>query len=280
MSNVLNLIDELGEAEDSLTEKEFVSPVFYNTQVAARVLGMTYTFQVPKRKPGWYLFRPVDTKKARITGEADFIQIEEYMKCLPKLRLVITQKVKDVYQGLPIKNNKFGLPNTSCLPILLTDDMALEFDQVLCRYDGVNIWYEGYDVSYDPSRGDYLRKCFEKLVDAKTLRYPGLTFEEKAAYNLRVALDKKFHEDRKKVALQTDVEHAGGTFKSFRERKDNFVVSYEVDGHQYESIIAKDTHHTVLTAGVCLSGGDRAFDLKSLITVLREGQHRRLIHRY
>jgi len=280
MSDVLNLIDELGEAEDSLTEREFVSPIFFNTQVATRVMGMVYTFEVPKRKPGWYRFRPVNTKRAQIIGEADFMQVEEYLKCLPKIRIVVAQKVKDVFQGLPLKNNKFGLSNTSYLPVLLTEDAVMEFDQVVCRFDGANVWYEGPDMGYDSSRGEYLRTNFEKLTEPKILRYPGLTFEEKAAYNLRVALDKKFKEDRKKMTIQSDVEHAGGVFKSFRERKDNYTVSYEVDGHRYDSIIAKDNARTVITAGVCLSGGDRAFDLKSLITVLREGQQEGLIYRY
>ena len=43
--------------------------------------------------------------------------------------------------------------------------------------------------------------------------------------------------------------------------------------------IGKDDNHKVITAGICLNEGDQNFNLKALISVMREGQNRGLIHR-
>jgi hypothetical protein len=186
----------------------------------------------------------------------------------------------NVYLAQVQKNNNLGMPLESLVPVYLFRDEALDFDKVLCRFDGANLWYEGTDPSNDPSKGEYLRETMRKMVQPNRLMYSGLTFEEKAAYSIRFNLDKKFREGFKEEALKRDVEHAGGRFIKFLERTDNYAVTYEVDGDEYTSSISKNEGHRVLTAGICLSGGDREFDLASLITVLREGKHEGLIHRY
>jgi len=89
------------------------------------------------------------------------------------------------------------------------------------------------------------------------------------------------HRERmKEVTLRNDVEFAGGQFIRHEEKNDHYSVTYEVDGQQYTSYISKDPIHQVLTAGICLEGGDKDFDLKSLISVIREGQQRKAIFRF
>jgi hypothetical protein len=278
VNSVLDLIDRIGKQESSLTGRTFVSPIFNNTSVATRVEGLIYTFSIPKQKGGWYQIRPIDSKKARVVGEASLSEIETYLKCLGKVRIVLVMKQDGVFMGIPDKANKYGLSESELLPVFLCDDAPLEFDRIIARYDGVNLWYECVDQGNDPSKGDYLRNSMTKVVMPDKIQFSGLTLEEKQAYALRLVFDRKLIETQKKSTLQQDVEFAGGKFVRFEEKSDHFAVTYMVEGQQFTSRITKEPTRMVLSAGLCLAGNDRRFDLKSLITVVREAQHRRIIH--
>jgi len=149
-----------------------------------------------------------------------------------------------------------------------------DYDQIVCGYDGVSLWYQGLDMSSDISRSEYLRVSSNKLVAPDKIRYTGLCFEEKAAYSIRYKVEEQLRKDHKEERLKEEVEFAGGRYVAYKEGADFFNVTYNVDGHEYTSTISKDSGHRVMTAGICVSGRDRDFDLKSLITVMREHQGR------
>lgn len=276
---IFGIIDELGGMEEALQEREFVSPVFNTRLVATQVDGLVYTFKIPQMRQGWYKFKPVDPQSARSVGEASFLEREQYLSALEKYRVVLVMKHKSVYLAVPEKMNKFRLSFKEPVPVLLPDDSVMDFEQVIVRYDGVNTWFGEPDPSYDPRKGDYLRRSLEELVEPLDLKFSGLTFEEKQAYSFRVSLSKRFIEDRKEKGLRESVEHAGGAFIRFLEREDHYSVTYRVEGEEYTSQVSKDPVHRVLSAGLCLNSNDRRFDLKSLVTVIREGQRGDLIYK-
>ena len=277
MNSILEIIKKIGEKENDITSQEFISPVFFNNQVATKIEHILYTFSIPSMSPGWYKFKPTNKKEAKSIQKADLIEIDSYLNFLPKIRLVLVMKQNNVYLAVAEKNNKFGISSQNPVPVFLFDDSVFDFDRIIARFDGANFWYHSIDSINDLSKATYLREQLLKLTDK--LNYSGLTFEEKLAYSLRFNLDKHLVEDRKKSSLQEDVEHAGGKFIDFTEKSTYYSVRYKVDGQEYTSHVTKDTKRQVITAGICLSGGDSEFDLKSLVTVLREGQQRRLIHR-
>lgn len=278
--DVLRLVEKFGEYEDQITEIYFISPIFYNNRVATRIHGIVYTFSIPKKEPGWYKFRPVDVKNARIVAEADLGEREDYLKKMPtKIRMVLVHALKGVYFGVPDQNNMLGLKKTDLIPIYLCDDMVQAFDVALCRYDGMNLWFDRVDLNNDPAKAEYLRQALVQTRKPSEIKFSGLGVEEKVAYGIRYKVRERILKGRKRGTLQGHIEHAGGKFIRSQERSDHYLVTYEVDGVEYSSSVSKESHHQVITAGICLSGGDRAFDLTSLITVMREGQNRNLIHR-
>ena len=277
---VLDLISRIGGKETLVRSKEFISPVFTNTLVATQVEGIIYSFSIPKVKEGWYRIKPQDVKSAKIIGPADLGEIEGYLKHLDRIRLTLLMKKNGVYLGLPDKSNKYGFFIEEPLSVYLCDDSPLDFDRIFGRYDGANIWYEGIDQSNDPAKAEYLRQAMLRLEHPEKIKFSGLNIEEKLAYTLRMTFDKRFVEDRKKIDLREDVEFAGGKFIDFVEKQDHFSVTYVVDGQQFTSHISKEPRRMVISAGLCLAGGDKKFDLKSLISVIREGQDKDLIHEY
>jgi hypothetical protein len=281
MSNdVLSLISKVASAETDLLKSTFVAPVFGNDHVTASVHGMSYVFSLKNvPDPGWYRFKAKNAKRAVIEGPADRPEIEEYLKRLSAVRAVLMSREKGVYRAIPVKDGSHSLSHREPVPVYLVDDFAEEFDKVVCGYDGCNLWYDHPDPSNDPSKGTYLRERYTKLLDPKSLKFKGLTFEEKAAYSVRIAVDRKAQEEMKARLVREDVEHAGGVFRGLKEKSDHYEVTYTVDGQQYTSYVAKDATRSVISAGICLSGNDRTFDLKSLVTVMREGQRQRRIVR-
>jgi len=282
MNDVLALIKKMGEKEDTITKSIFISPIYGNEYVVTRINGLVHKLGVPdSTKPGWYKLKACNFKRAKVVGNADFIEVEEYLKMLTKIRVILVYKKDELYFGVPLKNNSAGFGVSDLIPIYLTsDDLVGPFEKVVCGFDGANLWYYQNDISADPARTEYLRESFDKFVRPDKVQYTGLTLEEKIAYTLRFNLDKKARESLKEVLIQKDVEFAGGEFVKFVERNDHYSVTYKIGGNQYTSYVTKDESHHVLTAGVCLNGHDRDYDLTSLITVLREGQRRGLIHRY
>ena len=133
-------------------------------------------------------------------------------------------------------------------------------------------------MSGDPIRTDYLKESLKKLRVPEKIRHPGLILEEKIAYTIKYKLDKRIIEESKKTSIQREVEFAGGKLIYSQERSDHLFITYTVDGQKFSSVISKDPKHQVLTAGICLTdhntgrAGDKDFDLKSLISVIQEGQ--------
>jgi hypothetical protein len=278
--NVLDMISKIGKKETQLLKKVFISPIFSNTIVATRVDGIVYSFSIPKIAGGWYQIKPDNVKSAKIIGTAEMSERDYYLRCLDRVRLVLVMKKDGVYHGVPDKANKFGFQVDDLLPVFLHDDTTMDFDRVIARFDGANLWFEAVDQVNDPAKADYLRNCMQKILEPQELKFSGLTLEERVAYTLRLTVDKRLIVDKKKDGLKKAVEFAGGSFVNFVERGDHYSVTYLVGGEEYTSYVAKDPAHSVISAGLCLQGNDRKFDLKSLVTVIREGQEEGLIHHY
>lgn len=282
--DALDLIDKLGKTEETLPDRQFVSPVYRTRQVATRIDGIIYRFSIPSLTPGWYKFQPKSRKKAVVVNPCDLMEVESYLKHLRRIRVVLVRKEGVVCFGVPFKENPLGVEISTVLPVYLAmDDMAEEFDEVLCRYDGINLWYESVAMNSDPAKTEYLRECVSKMRAPARVVYKGLRFEDKTAYGILYQIKKKEAEEEllrsTEGRLRRAVEHGGAKFKTYAERRDHFSVTYTIDGEQYTSTVAKDKGLTVQTAGICLRGKDRDFDLASLISVIREGMDRDLIHR-
>lgn len=281
MSDILNLISSLGEKEKNIKRERVISPVFQNREIVARIEGVVCRLRISKVTDGWWKFKPRNLKRAAVDEEASFIEKDQYLNCLTKVRMVLVYKKDGTYFAVPQKNNKIGLSESSLVPVyLVSDDEVQSFCWVNARFDGANFWYHEPDFRADPSKADYLGKAFEDFTNPDKIQYSGLTVEEKIAYTLRYRFDDEAKKASVDYQIKKDVEFAGGSFVRYLERNDHFSVTYKVGRQQYTSYVTKDPSHHVLTAGICLSGHDRDYDLTSLITVLKEGQRKGLIYRF
>jgi hypothetical protein len=318
-SGILKLIGSMADSEDALYGSTFVCPIFNSDRIATRVRGLYHFFRVPKVSPGWYRVKALNSKEAEIVGECDLHEKESYSMLFPRVRMHPVIKEGLLFKAIPMINNSPILDLNALHTVYFADDFVREFDRILCRTDGSHVWYEESDFGMDPEIPEYLRKSLEERVPPEALAYKGLNIDCKRSYALRVTIDEAIRvgiaerarkdeelelkrrreealiamentrkelvrkaQDRLKAiegTLEGDVAHAGGEYIGHEEKSDHYRIRYIVEGVEYISYVAKTPGHQVLSAGICLDGEDQQFDLKSLITVIREGQDRGLIHR-
>jgi len=277
--DILDLIDEMGEKEEKINDLIFISPIFNSKTVIAYINQIICTFKINKVSPGWYQFQPINFKKAKVVGPAGMEERENYLKHLPKIRMTLVFRKDNKFFALPDKINSININNNDLLPVLLFDDSVNIFDKIIARYDGAHFWFESVDYNNDPMKAEYLRESIVKEIIPEKLKFPNLLLEEKKAYAIKYTFSRKYQKEKKERNLIRDVEHAGGKYLRYEEKNNFFSVTYEVDGEVYTSHISKESNHMVISAGICLNGHDKNFDLKSIITVIKEAQEKDLIYR-
>lgn len=289
--SIFDLINKVGKADAALQEQTIVAPVVVgSTCIKTRVAGMVREFQIRKqRSVGLKLFKPTSTTHARYVSDADEDQYREYLSLLPKLQLIAVYQLDGVWYGYPCHHDAFkryGAP--TLVAIRKADPTVDQFDTIIARYDGVVFWYDDVDYRVDPDKQDALRDALSQRDWSRVRRSQvddpaiyevaasGLTAEDRIAYQIaarRIIQDSKSTIEQR---LEEDLQDVRASLDSFVERGDNIEVRWvNSSGQGYTTVVHREDFK-VVTAGICVSGEDRKFDLKSLVGVVNyaESQHR------
>ena len=138
---------------------------------------------------------------------------------------------------------------------------------------GSNFWFETIKFGADVERKEKLRERIESQSYAipKDLE-SGLTPEERIAFGFASQFHKQATMSNLEKRLHGELGKYGASMSKYVERGENVSVQWkdEYTGSTYTTVLKKDSLD-VVTAGICLSGGDKRFDLQSLVGVVREG---------
>jgi hypothetical protein len=286
----------LAAAEDAFLHSEFLAPVLRGQGVQVRIAAVRCQLRVePADFQGFGVFRPLSHVVARLVRPATMVQRSQYLELFPAVSLLLCarqgQEGND-WLALPANRGDTRFVVEGFVPVRLVEEAEL-FDTVWARFDGSRFWFDELDSRTDPGAAAYLREALGRMAPPRTIDRPGLTAGQREAYTAvhderirreqerqrceqeRIREDARASGERR---LREALEHAGAQFRDFAERGDVYSVTYTVDGQRHTSVVRK-TDLTVQTAGICLSGEDRKFDLHSLVGVLREGSETRQIHR-
>ncbi|UCG26063.1 MAG: hypothetical protein JSW55_08790, partial [Chloroflexota bacterium] len=215
------------------------------------------------------------TSEAAFVREAGLAEISAYLKLFPAVRLILCETEREGWLAFPAHFGDRRFKIQGLVTLWLPEEGLRRFETVFARFDGNLFWYERREPSRDPALAGYLRDQLAERderglpVTPQALYKRGLSAEERAAYWLVQARLLEAERDRVEIQLSEALAHAGATLQEYTERGDAYVVRYTVDGRHFTSTIRQDDL-TVMTAGICLAGGDRHFDLTSLVGVLRE----------
>lgn len=272
---IRRLMHRVSAAEEAFLETTFLAPCLRGGSVRARVDGLVQVFTPhPQAFEGWGIFRPVSDRAARLVEEAGLPLMMEYLKLLPLLRVRLALPLQgQTWLAYPANESDARQRWGSAKPLavhLVTE--GVRFEQALARWDGAAWWFEDLDRRAEPLPAEQLKDALRKVIPPADLRFKGISPEMRAVYELATQEAREFEaanrERRAEGRLRGALRMAGGDLRDFRDRGDYWTVEWTTrDGEIHSSAIGKQDL-TVISAGICLSGQDRHFDLQSLVGVV------------
>jgi hypothetical protein len=271
--HVFDALSRLAAAEDRFLASEFLAPVVRGGHVNVRIAGVICSIRIqPADFEAWGVFRPVSHCEATLARPAKLAERQRYLELFPIVRLILIGQLDNQWLAIPAHRADSRFRIEGSIPVRLVEEGQL-FEVIEARFDGSQFWYDGPDSRWDPGTASYLRQELGRLTPPDQVHRSGLTAEERDAYVLnywpRYEATEEARQSREERRVRGALAHAGAEFKDFVERQDVYTVTYEVDGQQHVSAVAK-TDLSVQVAGICLSGEDEKFDLQSLVGVIRE----------
>ena len=273
-SNFDNMLAKLAADEEKFFGNEFLCPVIAGHPLRVRLSGIVMNLRITspvnrRNFEGWGVFRPTGTETCRFVRQASLAERRSYLEVFPRARFVICAKEYTRVLGLFYSGSKSHFIVSGLVPILFGQEMQV-FDNIITRYDGANFWFDEADPTASLKNSLYLRNSLIDEVEVEKINASGLTPQERQAYAIAFLREIENKRDKNEDRLRAAIERAGAEYRSYVERGDSFTVQYTVDGQQHQSVVKKDTLE-IQSAGICLSGGDRSFDLQSVVGVIRQG---------
>lgn len=275
--NINHLLDKMAAAEEAFLETEFLAPVLPGGRVRVRIAGLVCTLRVVgQTEPGWAILRPLSLDRAEVVARPGLRQVRDYLALFPAVHLILVARAGHAWLALPAHRGDTRFRIEGPVRVYLATGVE-PFQQVVTRFDGTYFWFQEVNRRRNPAVAAYLRQALAAETPPEELHKPTLTAEERDAYRLAYRAVEAARRERTTRRLADALAHADAELASYIEREDAYTVTFVVDGEMHRSTVRKDDL-TVLTAGICLAGRDRHFDLQSLVGVIREaGQRRRLV---
>ncbi len=270
--DIQSLLDQLETQERDLLTLAFLAPCVRGGRVRTQLAGLTYTFwPEPRDFEGWGIFQPQDARTAECVKAADLAQIDRYLHEFEVFRFFLVRSLQHrTWLAFPanLADMKQRLGWAKPVPVHLVDN-GISFEPIVARYDGRVFWFESGDRRADPLPSEALRQAFRECLLAANLNFRGIAPEMRFAYDLATQDLEAFSSISKdEKRLRAALKMGGGELKEFRNCDDYWQVEWTTaDGVQHASAISK-ADLTVISAGICLDGRDRDFDLQSLVGVI------------
>lgn len=272
------LLEKFARAEQEFLKREFLAPVVRGRRVQVQIEGVRLQLSIePVDFSGWGVFKPHSHQHAQLVRTANLSERQRYLAMFTAVSLILARRVANTWEAVAGQGGNARITVEGAAPVALVEDAEL-FDTIRARFDGTQFWFDCVDENADAGAAVYLRESLLAMVQPAELNRKGLSVQQQRVYllNFSERLEQQARraeaELRKtgEYRLRAALEHGGASLREFTERDDHFRVTYSLHGRTHTSLVNK-RDLTVQTAGICLSGMDRDFDLASLVGVLREG---------
>lgn len=295
--SLTSLFDRLQAQETAFAGTRVLAPMLDGRRVTVKIAGVVCQLQTDSETRGWNVLEAVSTQRAKWLRAASRAEIEKYLALLPAVRFVALEGAGEIWFALPAHQGDARFALSGLAPIRGAQQSNLQqFDALVARFDGTHFWFEAPDARRSPAIAEYLRQSLAMQVAPGELHKKGLSAEERAAYawalwgpprpevesapqaeevaapslNPYARGDASYsNASGPQGRLAHSLAHAGGRLVSYMDRGDAYTVTYQFGDRTHTSTVRADDL-SVMTSGICLSGGDREFDLTSLVGVMQE----------
>ncbi len=298
-----SLIESLGREEASLQGQEFLAPLLREGRARLRLQNLVYEVAVANAAPGWWRCRLCDARSAEVVDEALPWQRGDYLALWPALRMVLLEPLRNstehAWLALPYNpsdaRQRFGLVGPRIVRLL---EGGQPFERIIARVEGSTLWYDEPDRRADPATAEVLREG----LAAEHATPPGASLGagEQAAYHLlleqRLAARAAAEAEAARRAAEAEatrraaeaeaarraatldptdrnlrhaLEMGGARLIGYEQSRGGLRVTWERNGQRSVTLVDHDL--SVVSAGICLSGQDRCFDLTSIVGVVLGG---------
>jgi len=239
--------------------------------VRVRLGGIVCEFGVSRRpagfEEGWAVLRPLSHRDAEVVRPAPLASVKEYLALLPRARLIATTLLSTTWLGLFAAAPAKGIRVEGLVPIVLAPRLRL-FETAVVRFDGAAFLFESAERA---PMAAWLREQLD--LGTTDLHRSGRAAAERAAFGVQRRVREEAAKSADQRRLESALNLADAELIRYEARADQFTVTYRVDGRTFTSLVQRGDL-TVLSAGICLDGTDRLFDLTTLATVMRESGER------
>lgn len=269
---MLDLFNKLSKTEKNVMDgnTEILSPSCSDIPVKVRIDGIILTFKaLPKNFNGWGVFKVRNQKEVELIREASLTERQRYLELYPRFSAVVYKQDRQPYAVI-VRSQYRNTIIDGKIRILLAENIN-QFDSVNVRWDGHNFWYDSHSTVGSLINSEQLRNNITNKTKLENLKITAITPAQLEAYKLAFEDVKTTTQER----LENALKRSGGKLVSYTDRGNSYTVKYIVENNEYTSTV--DENLRVEVAGICLSGGDKNFDLQSLVHVIREGEERNRI---
>src|SRR5688572_7910527 len=237
-------MDRLAAEERKFLDAEFLAPVLRGGDVTVRIAGVVCRMRVtPRDFEGFGVFKPASHAEAKLVRPASMGERRKYLTLFPRVLLVVSMRSSRATQAVPSNAADARFSVEGEVEVRLPEDAEV-FDTVAARFDGSQFWFDEIDSRADPAAAPYLRQALSNMVEPKLLDRPALTPGHRIAYllNYRARLEAMVVDERTRHErrLREALEHAGAQLRDFAEHRDQYRVTYEVDGRRHLAVVRKD----------------------------------------
>lgn len=300
--DVLAMIKKAAADTTEVLSSQILAPVVPGAKVRVRIKGLVHELTPNDRQyEGWAILRATGLKTASIIGPASAAQVRAYCDLLPRFQLIALMEKDDSWWGIPAQTSDARMQIFGAVRIRLAQKLS-SFQTINARFDGTTFWFEDVARRRNPVIARRLREALSNEIFPEDLQVAEVIPQERCAYTMMFfamhpeLIDspepdggseaaEDVAEAQKPVASTFDyqswwtnllavrlnqaVRHAGARLDTYWRDAHGVVTVRMVVDNELHVVQVQSRDLSVISSGICLSGMDSAFDLASLVGVLR-----------